>query len=123
MVCIDLRGHGLSDKPMDPGAYWDVKLWAEDVRAVITELGLDRPILNAVGYGGIVLCDYLRCYGDADLAGVHFAGGTVTKIGTAEAFWVLNDEFLALTPGLVSNEVSESVRSLLECASTRAGGG
>ena len=33
LVALDLRGHGLSDKPHD--AYNDSKLWADDVNAVI----------------------------------------------------------------------------------------
>src|SRR5688500_18939840 len=42
LVTIDARGHGLSDKPRD--AYGDSKLWADDIQAIITALGLDRPI-------------------------------------------------------------------------------
>jgi pimeloyl-ACP methyl ester carboxylesterase len=43
LVAIDLRGHGLSDKPRD--AYADSRLWADDVNAVVKTLRLDHPIL------------------------------------------------------------------------------
>ena len=33
LVALDMRGHGLSDKPRD--AYGDSKLWADDINAVI----------------------------------------------------------------------------------------
>src|SRR5262245_9786310 len=43
LVALDLRGHGLSEKPRE--AYGDSKLWADDIEAVIRALELDRPIL------------------------------------------------------------------------------
>ena len=42
LVAMDMRGHGLSDKPRD--AYGDSRLWADDVNAVIRTLKLDRPV-------------------------------------------------------------------------------
>ena len=44
LVAMDIRGHGLSEKPHD--AYSDSKMWAEDVQAVITALDLDKPVLS-----------------------------------------------------------------------------
>jgi non-heme chloroperoxidase len=43
LVAMDLRGHGLSDKPR--ADYNDSKLWADDVNAVIQALNLEYPIL------------------------------------------------------------------------------
>src|SRR5262245_36939761 len=43
LVAMDLRGHGLSDKPRD--AYGDSRMWADDVRAVIDSLNLDHAVL------------------------------------------------------------------------------
>src|SRR5689334_5366461 len=43
LVAMDMRGHGLSDKPAT--GYDDSKLWAEDVASVIKTLGLQQPIL------------------------------------------------------------------------------
>src|SRR4029453_18481137 len=52
LVAMDMRGHGLSDKPRD--AYGDSKLWADDVNAVINTLRLDDPILTGWSYGPLV---------------------------------------------------------------------
>lgn len=111
LVAMDLRGHGLSEKPV--GVYDDPRLWADDVHAVITTLGLERPILVAVGHGGLVACDYLRFYGDAHLGGLHFIT-TVVKLGTDAAAELFNDDLFALVPGLLSHNVSESVHAQME---------
>ena len=68
LVALDLRGHGMSDRPLDAGRYQDARLWAADIAAVIEQLDLDRPTLVGWSYGGFVICDYLRAYGEsADL--------------------------------------------------------
>ena len=41
LVAMDLRGHGRSQRPRD--AYGEPSLWADDIHAVITTLGLRRP--------------------------------------------------------------------------------
>ena len=35
LITLDLRAHGLSDKPADPEADWDGKAWGEDQDSVI----------------------------------------------------------------------------------------
>src|SRR5262245_22069387 len=47
MIAVDLRGHGMSDAPVELDQYTDGDKWADDVEAVIDELALDRPILVA----------------------------------------------------------------------------
>jgi pimeloyl-ACP methyl ester carboxylesterase len=100
LVALDLRGHGLSEKPLD--AYGDSKLWADDIQAVITTLGLERPILSGWSYGGAIISDYVRIYGDAQLGGIHFVGA-LTKIGD-ELIPFLGKNFVDLVPSFVSNE-------------------
>lgn len=109
LVAMDLRGHGLSDKPRE--GYADSKLWADDVNAVIRTLDLERPILSGWSYGPLVILDYLRHYGDAAIAGAEFIGG-VTKLGSEAAASVLTAEFLNIVPGLFAADAEESVRSL-----------
>ena len=99
LVALDLRGHGESDSPR--GAYGDGRLWADDVHAVITGLGLERVLLVAWSYGGMVVADYLRHYGARHVAGVNFVGAMV-KSGSEEAFGLLAPEMLELIPGLFS---------------------
>ena len=64
LVTFDLRGHGMSEQPLDAGAYVDARLWADDLNAVIEQLGLERPVLVAWSYGGYVVTDYLAAYGE-----------------------------------------------------------
>lgn len=109
LVAMDIRGHGLSDKPRD--AYGDSKLWADDVRAVIEALRLDRPILSGWSYGGLIICDYVRVYGEDRIGGINLVGA-VTKIGTDPAFALIAPAFLGIAPGFFSNTVEESVKSL-----------
>jgi non-heme chloroperoxidase len=109
LVAMDLRGHGLSDKPRD--AYGDSRLWADDVRAVIDALNLDRPVLCGWSYGALVILDYLRHYGEDRIGGIHFVGG-VTKLGSDAAMSVISPEFLSLVPGFFATDAEESVRSL-----------
>ena len=63
LVAYDLRGHGMSQAPLEPEHYTDSGLWADDVAAIIEQLGLDRPVLVGWSYGGFVICDYLRDHG------------------------------------------------------------
>ena len=109
LVAMDLRGHGLSDKPRE--GYADSRSWADDVQAVIEALDLDRPILCGWSYGPLVILDYLRHYGEDNVRGVNFVGG-ITKLGSPEAMSVLTAEFTGLVPGLLSADADESVRSL-----------
>jgi pimeloyl-ACP methyl ester carboxylesterase len=109
LVALDIRGHGLSDKPIE--GYNDSRLWADDVRAAIQALNLDRPILCGWSYGPLVILDYIRHCGEDDIRGVNFVGG-VTKLGSEEAASVLSADFLSLLPGFFSAEAQESVHAL-----------
>jgi pimeloyl-ACP methyl ester carboxylesterase len=106
---MDLRGHGLSDKPRD--GYTDSRLWADDIHAVIQQLSLDNPLLCGWSYGPLVILDYLRHYGDQDISGINFIGG-VTKLGSEAAASVLTPEFLSLIPGFFATDVADSLHSL-----------
>ena len=109
LVAMDMRGHGLSDKP--PEGYTESRLWADDVNAAIQSLKLDHPILCGWSYGPLVILDYIRHYGEDSIGGIHFVGG-ITRLGSDEATAVLSPEFLNLVPGFFSTDVEESVRSL-----------
>ena len=109
LVSLDLRGHGLSDKPRD--AYGDSKLWADDVNAVVQTLKLEQPILTGWSYGPLVILDYIRHYGESAIGGIHFVSG-ISKLGSEAALSVLTPEFLAVVPGLLSTDAEESTRAL-----------
>jgi non-heme chloroperoxidase len=109
LVAMDMRGHGLSEKPRD--AYADSKLWADDIGAVLQVLNLDRPVLCGWSYGPLVILDYIRHYGEKRLGGIAFVDG-ITKLGSEEAASVITPEFLNLVPGFFSTDAEESTRSL-----------
>jgi non-heme chloroperoxidase len=110
LVAMDMRGHGLSDKPHD--AYTDSKLWADDINAVIQTLNLDHPVLSGWSYGPLVCLDYIRHYGEDQIGGLQFVGA-VTKLGSPEAMSVLTPEFLNLVPQFLSTD-AETVACGLE---------
>lgn len=109
LVAMDMRGHGLSDKPRD--AYNDSKLWADDVNAIIQALGIDHPVLSGWSYGPLVFLDYIRHYGEDRIGGLQFIGG-VSKLGSQEALSVLTPEFLAVVPQFLSTDAETTVRGL-----------
>jgi non-heme chloroperoxidase len=75
LVACDLRGHGMSEAPLTPEHYTDAQLWADDVAAIIDDLGLDRPVLAGWSYGAFVICDYIRAYGQDRIAAINFVEG------------------------------------------------
>ena len=72
MVTYDLRGHGNSDKPLDPARYRDSRAWGDEVQAVIDAAGLKRPVLVGWSYAGRVISDYVATHGASQLAGINF---------------------------------------------------
>ncbi|MFT4581235.1 MAG: non-heme chloroperoxidase [Gammaproteobacteria bacterium] len=74
LVALDLRGHGMSEAPLDPACYADSKLWADDIAAIIHQLNLDHPILVGWSYGGLVIGDYLRIHGHDAIGGINYVG-------------------------------------------------
>lgn len=111
LVAMDMRGHGLSEKPHN--GYADAKLWADDLNAVIQSLELTAPVLCGWSYGPLVILDYLRHYGEAQIGGINFVAG-ITKLGSDDAIAALSPQFLDLVPGLLATDAAETVQSL-EC--------
>lgn len=109
LVAMDMRGHGLSDKPRE--GYADSKLWADDVNAVMRTLNLDRPVLCGWSYGSLVILDYVRHYGENAIGGINLVGA-VTKLGSDEAMAVLTPAFLALVPGFFVTDIEQVVPNL-----------
>ncbi|HEX7237285.1 MAG TPA: alpha/beta hydrolase [Gammaproteobacteria bacterium] len=110
LVALDLRGHGLSDKPR--GAYGDSAIWANDVHAVIEQLDLPNPILVGWSYGGVIISDYVARYGEGAIAGTNWVAA-INRLGEPlMAGGFLGAEFLALAPGFFSENAEESVSAL-----------
>jgi pimeloyl-ACP methyl ester carboxylesterase len=53
LIMLDARGHGLSDKPHDPGAYIIENL-VGDILAVLDDLGIERAHYYGYSFGGMM---------------------------------------------------------------------
>jgi pimeloyl-ACP methyl ester carboxylesterase len=112
LVAMDIRGHGLSEKPRD--VYGDSTLWANDVHAVITTLGLDRPVLTGWSYGGVIISDYVNAYGEDEIAGTNWVAA-ISRLGEPllQAGFIGAD-FLGVAPSSFSENVEVCVAALHE---------
>lgn len=79
VVAFDMRGHGASAQPADPAAYQGDRVWADDIAAVLSAKGLERPVLAGWSMGGRIIRQYLMVYGDVRLGGVNFVASQVIE--------------------------------------------
>jgi pimeloyl-ACP methyl ester carboxylesterase len=105
IVTFDIRGHGLSEKPSGPEHYADQGLWADDLAAVIEQTGLERPVLVAWSYGGYIVTDYIRAYGESAIGGINLVGGAVI---------LSPPSFDHIGPGLLENAQDMCASDLVE---------
>ncbi|GGA08630.1 alpha/beta fold hydrolase [Neptunicoccus cionae] len=103
VVALDLRGHGGSDTPSAVEDYTDETLWANDIYAVITELGLKSPILIGWSYGARVISSYLATYGQYAIGGIVLVGGIIA-IGKHREPWMMGDGSPALNRDLYTSD-------------------
>jgi non-heme chloroperoxidase len=108
LVAYDLRGHGMSEAPLEPQHYTDDRLWADDVAAIIDELGLDRPVLVGWSYGAFVICDYIRAHGQDRLAAINFVEGAV-KLGETAFGTLIGAGFLDHFAGATANDLPTNI--------------
>jgi non-heme chloroperoxidase len=111
LVAYDLRGHGMSQAPPEPGHYTDARLWANDLAAIIDQLGLDRPVLVGWSYGGFIICDYLRAHGQDRIAAIDFAGAVVT-LGAAAFGTLIGLDFLNNVPDATADDLPTNIRAI-----------
>jgi non-heme chloroperoxidase len=105
IVTFDLRGHGTSDKPLVAEAYRESRRWADDIDAIIKQVGLRKPVLVGWSYGGRVMNDYLTHYGDGGIAGLNYVAATSTaKPGVL-------GEGLKLIPGMASEDLVTNIET------------
>jgi non-heme chloroperoxidase len=111
LVAYDLRGHGLSEAPLEPEHYTNAKLWADDVAAIIDELGLDRTVLVGWSYGSFVICDYVRAYGQDRVAAIDFVGGGV-KLGETAFGTLIGPGFLDHFVGATAHDLPTNIQAM-----------
>jgi pimeloyl-ACP methyl ester carboxylesterase len=62
VVYYDHRGHGRSDDG-EPDR-WNLNQWADDLVALCDALGIDRPVVFGVSFGGNITLNYAMRYPD-----------------------------------------------------------
>jgi pimeloyl-ACP methyl ester carboxylesterase len=117
IITFDLRGHGSSEKPADPASYTDPRLWADDLAAVLEGTRAQRPVLVAWSYGGFVVADYLRVYGESGIAALDLVGAAVLL--RPPGFAHIGPAFLEAAPLACSDDpevaITATVRFLRAC--------
>ena len=108
LVALDLRGHGMSAAPYEQAAYTSSQLWADDVHAVIAGLNLKRPVLVGWSYGGLVITDYVRAYGEGNIAGINFVGASV-RLNEAALGSLIGPGFIEPFAPATSNDLAVSI--------------
>ena len=111
LVAFDLRGHGMSEAPEAQEHYTEPQPWADDIAAIIDQLGLKHPTLVGWSYAGFVICDYVRAYGQDAIAGINFVGAAVTL--DRAAFGVLiGPGFLDHVPGATADDFPSNIQAI-----------
>ncbi len=111
LVAYDLRGHGMSEAPPGPGHYTDDRLWADDLAAIIGRLGLERAVLVGWSYGSLVICDYIRAYGQDRVAAINFVEGVV-KLGEAAFGTLIGPGFLDHFADATADDLPANIRGM-----------
>ena len=111
LVAYDLRGHGMSEAPLEPEHYADGKLWADDVAAIIDELGLERLVLVGWSYGPFAICDYIRAYGQDRIAAINFVEAAV-KMNAAAFGTLIGPGFLDHFAGATVDDLPTNIATM-----------
>jgi len=111
IVALDLRGHGMSDAPAESAQYTDGDKWAEDIAAVIDALELERPVLVGWSYGGFVISDYVRRFGEDKIAGINFVGGAVV-LGPKAFGSLIGPGFLENAPAACQDDLLTNIAAI-----------
>jgi non-heme chloroperoxidase len=111
LVAYDLRGHGMSEAPLEPKHYTDGALWADDVAAIIDALGLDRTVLVGWSYGSFVISDYIRAHGQGRIAAINFVEGAV-KLGETAFGTLIGPGFLDHFVGGTADDLPTNIATM-----------
>ena len=111
LVAYDLRGHGMSEAPLEPEHYTDGTLWADDVGAIADDLHLEQPVLVGWSYGAFVICDYIRKYGQDRIAAINFVEGAA-KLGEAAFGSLIGPGFLDHFVDATANDLPTNIQAM-----------
>ena len=113
LVAFDLRGHGMSEAPLEPEHYTERRLWADDIAAIIDQLGLDRPVLVGWSYGGFIICDYVRTHGQEGISGIDFVGAAVA-LNSAAFGTLIGPGFLNHFAGSAADDLPTNIKAMCD---------
>ncbi len=111
LVACDLRGHGMSEAPLDTEHYADGRLWADDVAAILDHLHLGRSVLVGWSYGAFAIGDYLRAHGQDRTAAINLSGGA-DKLGPAAFGRFIGPGFLDHFAGATADDVPTNIAAM-----------
>jgi non-heme chloroperoxidase len=111
LVAYDLRGHGMSEAPLEREHYTDDRLWADDLAAIVEELRLDSAVLVGWSYGSFVICDYVRAHGQERVAAINFVEGTV-KLGEAAFGTLIGPGFLDHFVAATADDLPTNIQAM-----------
>lgn len=110
LILPDNRGHGMSEKPLEPEHYTDSQRWADDLHAIISELKLHKPVLVGWSYGGLIINDYLAHYGQEALGGINYVCAAVL-MGGQKAEGMFGEVLERFVPGMCSENPVENMQA------------
>ncbi len=108
LITMDHRGHGESGKPIAAEAYFDGERFADDIHAVISALGLVRPVLVGWSMSGVLAGDYLAKYGDGNVGAVLLNAAN-NNMGNERAFQEQFGPAFGGVQGIYSPDLHEQV--------------
>ncbi len=111
IVAFDLRGHGMSEAPLESEHYTDGELWANDLAATIDHLQLERPVLVGWSYGAFVIADYVRAHGQHRIAAINLVGGAA-KLGEAAFGTLIGPGFLDHFADLTADDLPSNISGM-----------
>ena len=111
VIAFDIRGHGQSEAPLDADSYTSGSLWGNDISAIIQSLALISPTLVGWSYGGLIIGDYLRIYGDEDIAAVNLVAAAV-GIGPSWFGPLIGPDFVQHAPLACSDDQPVALKAI-----------
>ncbi len=86
VIAWDMRGHGKSDSPADPGLYSEAAT-VDDMAAILDACGVDRAIIAGLSLGGYMTLAFHATYPERCLALMLFDTGPGYKSDKGRTQW------------------------------------